>query len=246
MDKVNKSKTWLVVVLFILIILISGYIIFVKATSKSDNKKEIIDISKNSNTVTELSLSNPKVIDLLNLVDDNEIEYQLYKNANKILSWDTKSLITTKEIMKDTQADEELNFIDKDRFDSKFKSIFGTLRNDKSKSNLCNSSSYNSEYDNYQVNYFCTSNNSLKLNTYLKNVTVKGDFININKYYLFTSEYNSLYDIYASDKKDERNLVAVEVAGDEISKHILYKNEISYVFRKGKGNNYYLYKSTIE
>lgn len=76
--------------------------------------------------------------------------------------------------------------------------------------------------------------------TYLKNVTIDKEYLNINKYYAFIVKTDeNTFDLYSSDEKEEKTLIATNLSIYEISNYINEMNIMSYRFKK-INNQYYL------
>lgn len=76
--------------------------------------------------------------------------------------------------------------------------------------------------------------------TYLKNVTIDKEYLNINKYYAFIVKTDEdTFDLYSSDEKEEKTLIATNLSIYEISNYINEMNIMSYRFKK-INNQYYL------
>ena len=76
--------------------------------------------------------------------------------------------------------------------------------------------------------------------TYLKNVTIDKEYLNINKYYAFiVKTAEDTFDLYSSDEKEEKTLIATNLSIYEISNYINEMNIMSYRFKK-INNQYYL------
>ena len=69
-ENTSKVKTYLIILIFLMIIFISGYIVYskIKTTNNKEEKKEIIKdtVLIDSNLTTELSLNNKDVKKLYN------------------------------------------------------------------------------------------------------------------------------------------------------------------------------------
>lgn len=252
MDNSNKTKTYFVVIVFIVIIFLSGYIVIDKIIKKNNEllEQESMKIQENllkdSKLVTELSLDNKQVEKLYSYVSNNNIDYILYLNKNKDLSWDTKSFIVSSLIDSDSKSD-YVN-IDKSVFEKKYMEIFGDdirkISVDKRISNICGGASFDEMNAVYTVKLDCIEDN-LHMKTFIKNITYSDSMIKINKYYSFVkkSVFDGVttYNVYDSNNSNESSLIAYDVDGISINNYIYKMKTISYLYKKDISGNYYLY-----
>lgn len=256
-ENVSKVRTCLVVSIFIVIIILSAYIVVEKITSNSSNSSDkekntlkTLEILKDSRIVNELSLDNEIVKKLYNHVNDEYIDYLAYGSREKQLSWDFISLIVLENIDSKLILKDEYNreYVEKELFEDTYKSIFGNNINNilvsDRRSTTCGSASY--ENDRYYVNWYCNGQGEyIILKTFLKNVTVEEELVKINKYYVFikNSNLNGIeFDLYSDENLIEDNLIALDVKTSDISNYIDSMNTISYVYKKDNKGDYYLDK----
>ena len=252
-DKTNKQKTYFVIAMFIMIILLSSYVVIDKIIKKNEEAIELNKLNKTTNSIlekssitTELSLSNKLIYDLYSYIDDIDIEYMLYLSKNKELSWDIKSLIVTKNLFDSNTEGLEILNIDSDKFEKLYSKIFeddiNSLSVEDRTASICGAASYDLENDIYVVNFNCDLDNNIK--TFYKNVTFIDDQILINKYYIFIQKYinNGIeeYSLYKTNKMDEDNLLVANIKYEEISDYISDMNIISFTYSKAKDGKYYL------
>ena len=231
-----------------MIIFISGYIVYskIKTTNNKEEKKEIIKdtVLIDSNLTTELSLNNKDVKKLYNYVNNKNIDYASYKNRGKKLSWDYLSLVTMYNIPQNYVLKDEKNieYVDSYSFLDKYREIFGSdLTISKEEQNTTTCGAVNYKNDVYYPNWYCKekSDDSIIV-TYLKNVTIDKEYLNINKYYAFIVKTDeNTFDLYSSDEKEEKTLIATNLSIYEISNYINEMNIMSYRFKK-INNQYYL------
>ena len=231
-----------------MIIFISGYIVYskIKTTNNKEEKKEIIKdtVLIDSNLTTELSLNNKDVKKLYNYVNNKNIDYASYKNRGKKLSWDYLSLVTMYNIPQNYVLKDEKNieYVDSYSFLDKYREIFGSdLTISKEEQNTTTCGAVNYKNDVYYPNWYCKekSDDSIIV-TYLKNVTIDKEYLNINKYYAFIIKTDeNTFDLYSSDEKEEKTLIATNLSIYEISNYINEMNIMSYRFKK-INNQYYL------
>ena len=240
-ERVNKTKTFLVVMIFILIIIISAYVVYKKAIVQTiDNKisevrEQILDKSTNK---IELSTSNKTVKKLYEIVNGKDVDYVLYLYRNKSFDWDLRSFMTVKSI-DDEKVSNDL--IDASTFKEKYKSIFGIEIENNLTSEECGSASYVEDTNSYKVNNYCFVNKKdIYLETYLKDIIFEDGFVKVNKYYVFIEKTPEGYNLYSDDLAKEEYLIALDVSMDEISTYINKMNTITYNFKSAKNNTYYL------
>lgn len=247
-ENTNKVKTYLIILIFLMIIFISGYIVYskIKTTNNKEEKKEIIKdtVLIDSNLTTELSLNNKDVKKLYNYINNKNIDYASYKNRGKKLSWDYLSLVTMYNIPQNYVLKDEKNieYVDSYSFLDKYREIFGSdLTISKEEQNTTTCGAVNYKNDVYYPNWYCKekSDDSIIV-TYLKNVTIDKEYLNINKYYAFIVKTDEdTFDLYSSDEKEEKTLIATNLSIYEISNYINEMNIMSYRFKK-INNQYYL------
>lgn len=247
-ENTSKVKTYLIILIFLMIIFISGYIVYskIKTTNNKEEKKEIIKdtVLIDSNLTTELSLNNKDVKKLYNYVNNKNIDYASYKNRGKKLSWDYLSLVTMYNIPQNYVLKDEKNieYVDSYSFLDKYREIFGSdLTISKKEQNTTTCGAVNYKNDVYYPNWYCKekSDDSIIV-TYLKNVTIDKEYLNINKYYAFIVKTDeNTFDLYSSDEKEEKTLIATNLSIYEISNYINEMNIMSYRFKK-INNQYYL------
>ncbi len=247
-ENTSKVKTYLIILIFLMIIFISGYIVYskIKTTNNKEEKKEIIKdtVLIDSNLTTELSLNNKDVKKLYNYVNNKNIDYASYKNRGKKLSWDYLSLVTMYNIPQNYVLKDEKNieYVDSYSFLDKYREIFGSdLTISKKEQNTTTCGAVNYKNDVYYPNWYCKekSDDSIIV-TYLKNVTIDKEYLNINKYYAFIVKTDEdTFDLYSSDEKEEKTLIATNLSIYEISNYINEMNIMSYRFKK-INNQYYL------
>lgn len=247
-ENTSKVKTYLIILIFLMIIFISGYIVYskIKTTNNKEEKKEIIKdtVLIDSNLTTELSLNNKDVKKLYNYVNNKNIDYASYKNRGKKLSWDYLSLVTMYNIPQNYVLKDEKNieYVDSYSFLDKYREIFGSdLTISKEEQNTTTCGAVNYKNDVYYPNWYCKekSDDSIIV-TYLKNVTIDKEYLNINKYYAFIVKTDeNTFDLYSSDEKEEKTLIETNLSIYEISNYINEMNIMSYRFKK-INNQYYL------
>ena len=247
-ENTSKVKTYLIILIFLMIIFISGYIVYskIKTTNNKEEKKEIIKdtVLIDSNLTTELSLNNKDVKKLYNYVNNKNIDYASYKNRGKKLSWDYLSLVTMYNIPQNYVLKDEKNieYVDSYSFLDKYREIFGSdLTISKEEQNTTTCGAVNYKNDVYYPNWYCKekSDDSIIV-TYLKNVTIDKEYLNINKYYAFIVKTDEdTFDLYSSDEKEEKTLIATNLSIYEITNYINEMNIMSYRFKK-INNQYYL------
>ena len=217
-----------------------------ETTNNKEEKKEIIKdtVLIDSNLTTELSLNNKDVKKLYNYVNNKNIDYASYKNRGKKLSWDYLSLVTMYNIPQNYVLKDEKNieYVDSYSFLDKYREIFGSdLTISKEEQNTTTCGAVNYKNDVYYPNWYCKekSDDSIIV-TYLKNVTIDKEYLNINKYYAFIVKTDeNTFDLYSSDEKEEKTLIATNLSIYEISNYINEMNIMSYRFKK-INNQYYL------
>lgn len=240
-NNVSKVKTYLVVIIFILIIILSAYVVYKKVTAKTDEnevvevKEQILDKSSNK---LELSISNKTVKKLYDLVNGKDIDYVMYLYRNKSFDWDLNSFVTVKAISSNGLSDD---VIEGSLFREKYKSIFGKDIDNNLTSEECGSASYIEESDSYKVNNYCFINKKTTyIETYLKDIVLDDGTVKVNKYYVFIEKTPDGYNLYSDDSINEENVIAMDVSMDEISTYISKMNIITYNFKKSTDKNYYL------
>jgi len=252
-DNVNKTRTYIVVLVFVIIILLSAYVVINKITERTGQDIKVNNLNnitnnilKDSSVITELSLNNKNINNLYKYINNKDIEYELYKYKNKEFDWNIKSLIASKNISSHDTSNLEVLYFDREKFEEKYKEIFNEeaskLSIEYKTASICGAASYDFENDVYVVNLNCNKDNNVK--TFYKNVTLDDDKIVINKYYIFTYRYinNEIveYSLYKTSKKDEQNLLTANIKYEEISNYISDMNVISYVYSKSNDGKYYL------
>ena len=104
-ENTSKVKTYLIILIFLMIIFISGYIVYskIKTTNNKEEKKEIIKdtVLIDSNLTTELSLNNKDVKKLYNYVNNKNIDYAIEKidAVNEFLMQSTEDKFTFEETL---------------------------------------------------------------------------------------------------------------------------------------------------
>lgn len=242
-DKNNKIKTSLVITIFIIIILLSAYVVVDKVISKEKlvNLDKIKINKTNNNKITndylEVNNYDDTFYKLSNYIDDDTLS-KLYKYKNKALDFDVKSYITTKNISESDKIIEEISYIDKEIFEKKYSEIFGNIDSNKI-TNMCNASSYDNNSDSYIINSSCSDNNYLFL-TFFKNAThdFKEQNLTINKYYVFVNKTSSGYVLYKDE--DFKSIIVENIKYEDIKNYIYKMNIISTNFKKDKLGNYYI------
>ena len=247
-ENTSKVKTYLIILIFLMIIFISGYIVYskIKTTNNKEEKKEIIKdtVLIDSNLTTELSLNNKDVKKLYNYINNKNIDYASYKNRGKTIKWDYLSLVTMYNIPQNYVLKDEKNieYVDSYSFLDKYREIFGsdlTISREEQNTTTCGAVNYKNDV--YYPNWYCKekSNDSIIV-TYLKNVTIDKEYLNINKYYAFIVKTDEdTFDLYSSDEQEEKTLIATNLSIYEISNYINEMNIMSYRFKK-INNQYYL------
>ena len=238
-------KRVILILFFISIIAISAYIVVTKVIKRNSvsDEEEIQEVTetvlKGSSIVTELSIKNPKVKELYNYIDDQEIDLMAL-NEDKKLSWDFKSFVVVKNI----GIDDDL--IEQQEFEDKYYKIFNDkLDNQKRESKVCGSATYGSDFELYKVNVSCFDFNKPQIRTYLKNITLENGDLKINKYYTYVDnsfEHLNELGIYTNKELNEESMIVEGIKEKEISDYISNMNILSYVFKKDKDGEYYLYK----
>lgn len=239
-NKINKAKTYLVVMIFILIIVLSAYIVIKKTASRTVDEKDVVKekILDNSTNKLELSLNNKSVKALYDRINNNMIDYLSYSYINKNLDWDIKSFITV------ANMDKKLingNRISSDDFRNEYNKIFVDEENLNLDSEECGRASYDEDAGEYVINEYCTFNKERKyIQAYLKDVIAEDDAVKVRKYYVFIVKDVDGYNLYVDSNTNEDSLIALDVSINEIPSYIDKMNIITYVFKKGLNNNYYL------
>ena len=239
--KINKAKTYLVVMIFILIILLSAYVVYKKVTTNTNGNKEIEvkeQILDKSSNKLELSLSHKTVSDLYELVNGKDIDYVMYLYRNKPFDWDLRSFVTVRAVSKSSEINDS---IEREIFREKYKSIFGIEIDNNLVSEECGSASYEEDTNSYKVNNYCFINKrDVYLDTYLKDIVLEDGNVKVKKYYVFIEKTPDGYNLYDDEIAKEENLIAMDVSMDEISTYISKMKIISYNFIKTNGKSYYL------
>ena len=142
----------------------------------------------------------------------------------------------------DNKRDKNIEYVDSYSFLDKYREIFGSdLTISKEEQNTTTCGAVNYKNDVYYPNWYCKekSDDSIIV-TYLKNVTIDKEYLNINKYYAFIVKTDeNTFDLYSSDEKEEKTLIATNLSIYEISNYINEMNIMSYRFKK-INNQYYL------
>ena len=142
-------------------------------------------------------------------------------------------------ILKD---EKNIEYVDSYSFLDKYREIFGSdLTISKEEQNTTTCGAVNYKNDVYYPNWYCKekSDDSIIV-TYLKNVTIDKEYLNINKYYAFIVKTDeATFDLYSSDEQEEKTLIATNLSIYEISNYINEMNIMSYRFKK-INNQYYL------
>lgn len=249
----TKARTYLVIIVFIIIILLSGYVVIDKIIerneldSKTKQEETIDSILDNSNSIVELNLSN-KIINKLYLnIRDESIDELLYSKT-KTLSWDNKSKVIVKLLNdKNIYVDDYVNY-DKEIFEEKYKEVFGNdidiIPNEERIGSTCGSANYDLDNGVYTAKLDCEKDN-YTMKTYLKNITMENSMIRVNKYYTFiipTSVDNDeqLYTIYKSRDLNESSMISKDISYKNINRFIVYMPILSYYFKMDNQGNYYL------
>lgn len=251
LDRENKTKTYFVVTMFLVIILLSAYVVVDKIIKRNEHDIKLDNFNKTTNSildkstlVTELSLDNKFIKEIYDYIDYKDAEYLLYLDGNKKINWNIKSLIVSKNINKSSK-NLEILYIDREEFEKIYSNIFGDdinkLSVEERTASICGAASYDFENDMYVVNLNCTLNNNMK--TFYKNITFKDDEILINKYYVFVDKYEDEeieeYNLYLSDKFNEDNLLVENIKAEDINDYISDMNVITFKYSKSKDGNYY-------
>lgn len=138
--------------------------------------------------------------------------------------------------------EKNIEYVDSYSFLDKYREIFGSdLTISKEEQNTTTCGAVNYKNDVYYPNWYCKekSDDSIIV-TYLKNVTIDKEYLNINKYYAFIVKTDEdTFDLYSSDEKEEKTLIATNLSIYEISNYINEMNIMSYRFKK-INNQYYL------
>ena len=240
-NKLNKAKTYLVVMIFILIIVLSAYIVIKKATNRPVEDEEVVVKEKvldKSTNKLELSLNNKAVKALYDRVNDNSIDYIAYSYIDKDLDWDIKSYITIKNI---DESKVEKNRIKASLFKDTYYKIFGYEENMNLDSDECGRASYDEEKDEYVINELCSFNKDNKyIQAYLKDIIAENGSVIVRKYYVFIVKDIDGYNLYSDIKTDEQSLIVEDVSINEIPNYMDKMKTITYVFDKSEDNNYFL------
>ena len=246
-ENTNKVKTYLIILIFLMIIFISGYIVYSKVKSTNSEKVKEITIDSvlvDSSVITELSLNNRDVKKLYNYINNSNIDYASYKVRGKDISWDYLSLITMYNIPQNYILRDEKNieYVDSYSFADKYREIFGseiTINKEERNTTTCGSVNYKNDV--YYPNWYCKEKNDDSIiMTYLKNATIDKEYLSINKYYVFLVKTDEeTYDLYSSESKEEKTLIATNVSIYEVPNYIDNMDIISYRFKK-INNQYYL------
>lgn len=252
-NKTDK-KTYFVIILFMLIIILSLFVIINKALVKTkeiniikEHENEYKSFLEGSKNVVELSLNNKKINELYNYINDEQIEYSLYKNRKK-LNWNVKSLIISLNLQDKYYEDEGINYLPVEEFEKLYNKIFGNINDTFINNRLsddCNSATFNKDLNRYEISNNCSTDNSLYFKSFLKNITIDDDIISINKYYAFVDKTNNKEDIYYRDSIEDKYLVINDIDYKKENKYINKMDTISYKFKKDKNSEYHLYKVEI-
>ena len=243
-EKNNKNKIYLVIIMFIMIMGLSTYVVVdrvIQNNNKKEDNFEKIEFKDNEkNIVEELSLNNKLVKQIYSYFNNEKLEYYLYLDKNKKLSWDSKSIIVTYNLDKD--LDNVLN-IDKEEFEKKYFEIFGDFSNNELRqSKKCPTTNYNMEDGIYTIDSYCYEDNDNTIyKTFFKNIILDKDDIVVNKYYVLLSydKQDNTYSLYKNSDFKEKNLIASNIDCSDINNYINDMDIISYVFKKNNKNNYY-------
>ena len=153
-ENTSKVKTYLIILIFLMIIFISGYIVYskIKTTNNKEEKKEIIKdtVLIDSNLTTELSLNNKDVKKLYNYINNKNIDYASYKNRGKTIKWDYLSLVTMYNIPLNYILKDEKNieYVDSYSFLDKYREIFGsdlTISKEEQNTTTCGAVNYKND-----------------------------------------------------------------------------------------------------
>ena len=249
MEQNNKTKTYFAIIVFIIIILLSGYVVVEKILDNKKNNNKVEEITKDYiSEIKEISLNNTVVKNLYSIISDDEIEYNLYLDKNKSLSWDSKSFIVAYDLKKDELNNTSLDVlnIDREPFEEAYGKIFGAfLNNDVKSSKKCPITTFNITEDIYSIDLSCyyKHDNNKEYKTFLKNITLNdSEDILINKYYVFVvkDEADNSYSLYKDQDIIDKNKIIDKIKYEEVNKYMYSMNTLSYVFKKGD-NGYYLY-----
>ena len=242
-EKNNTNKIYLVIIVFIMIIGLSAYVVIDRIIDNKNNKEidiDEVDFKDNDKlNIDELSLSNKTVKRIYNYFNNERIQYYLYLDKNKNISWDSKSLIVAYNLRNDL---ENVLSIDSEEFEKKYIEIFGDFSNNEVKhSKKCSTTTYNIEENTYTIDLSCYEENSVMYKTFFKNIVLDKDDIVINKYYVFLSfdKENNLYSLYRNSDLKEKDLIISNIDYSDINNYINDMDTISYVFKKNNKNNYY-------
>ena len=245
MEQKNKSKTYIVIIAFVIIILLSGYVVINKIIDRNKEKEEIEEIIKDEyiNEIKEVSLSNDIVKKIYSYTEDDIIEYYLYLDKNKNLTWDSKSLLVAYNLNKDDyKYGIDILNVDRDKFEKTYTELFENHLNKESKSSKnCPTTTYNIDEDMYTINLSCyKTDKNLVYKTFLKNITlINDDIIRINKYYVFILKNETNYTLYKKNDMKDTNKIVENINFDELNKYIYDMDVITYEYKKVNGKYYF-------
>ena len=245
MEQKNKSKTYIVIIAFVIIILLSSYVVINKIIDRNKEKEEIEEIIKDEyiNEIKEVSLSNDIVKKIYSYTEDDIIEYYLYLNKNKNLTWDSKSLLVAYNLNKDDyKYGIDILNVDRDKFEKTYTELFENHLNKESKSSKnCPTTTYNIDEDMYTINLSCyKTDKDLVYKTFLKNITlINDDIIRINKYYVFILKNETNYTLYKKNDMKDTNKIVENINFDELNKYIYDMDVITYEYKKVNGKYYF-------
>lgn len=245
MEQRNKSKTYIVIIAFVIIILLSGYVVINKIIDRNKEKEEIEEIIKDEyiNEIKEVSLSNDIVKKIYSYTEDDIIEYYLYLDKNKNLTWDSKSLLVAYNLNKDDyKYGIDILNVDRDKFEKTYTELFENHLNKESKSSKnCPTTTYNIDEDMYTINLSCyKTDKDLVYKTFLKNITlINDDIIRINKYYVFILKNETNYTLYKKNDMKDTNKIVENINFDELNKYIYDMDVITYEYKKVNGKYYF-------
>ncbi len=245
MEQNSKSKTYIVVIAFIVIIILSGYVVVNKIIDRTKEDKKVDEKISDEyiNEISEISLNNETVKKLYNYTDDDNIEYNLYLDKNKNLSWDSKSLLVVYNLNKDDyKYGIDILNIDREKFENTYTELFENYLNKENRySKKCPTTTYNIDEDMYTINLSCyKKDNDLTYKTFLKNITLVNDeVIRINKYYVFIQKNETNYTLYKKPDMKENNKIIDNISYEELNKYIYNMDTITYEFKKINGKYYF-------
>lgn len=253
----SKFKIYLVITIFIMIILLSAYVV----TNKIINHQTIMNyesidfekqndlILQNSSSIIELDFQNEKVNRMYNLINTNLMDERLYLMKQKDFDWANTSAVVLSLVEENSIIyDSGKKYIDSEGFDLKYNELFGKYKIGLEKtSDSCNSVSFDIASNRYLINESCKEDN-LEIKTFLKNITYDEttEEIKINKYYTFVKEtdrinfYTDYEGVDLFYENDLKKIIAVDIKREDINNYIFNMNVISYVFKKNVSGEYYL------